>query len=211
MTPVSILRGGNWVWRLWGGRWDGMADGSGRASCFSGSWILTRALAFLTKHTASRVKSEQMFDIVLRCDEWVICVHLETVAAIGSRSRSVQSTKLFLGVCFILDSPHLRFNPFCYGGWWEFTLTVLGRRKLSLRKTRNFWVTQLGDVSLVTHPQAWWSPRVWMLHVRVLLQWKSFMLWKLSRESVTDVAEFQLGTYFIRRLGISLTYTLAFF
>lgn len=46
-----------------------MADGSGGASCLSDSWILTLALTFLTQHTASQVKSEQMFDIVLRRSE----------------------------------------------------------------------------------------------------------------------------------------------
>lgn len=47
-----------------------MADGPGRASCFSGSWIFASGPPFsLTQHTASQAKSEQMFDIVLSCDE----------------------------------------------------------------------------------------------------------------------------------------------
>lgn len=164
-----------------------------------------------TEHTASQAKNEQMFDIVLRCDEmsnlwWFVCMHLESIAAIGNRSRSMERVKLFLGVYFILDSPPTPswFNPLCYGALWELSLTVLGRRKLSLRRSRNFWVTRLGSVSLVIHPQALYPPRVRTPHVRVLiLQWKCFMLWKLSLESFIDVAEFQRRPCFIRCLGIS--------
>jgi hypothetical protein len=44
-----------------------MAQEGTAASLAAG--FLPLALAFLTQHTASQAKSEQMFDTVLRCDD----------------------------------------------------------------------------------------------------------------------------------------------